>query len=1732
MAVLMTCLSLFCSDAGALYTIFNTGGSGVYGLSGSDVRPATGSEFGTVSAIASTYNAYALYGNGGNVEISGDFGSGGLIFARAGTYHAYGLYSDTGSITTDALNGTIVATTGEYRAVGLFTENGSITTGDIGGTITAEAGGSSAFGLRNDYDTSITTGNITGAITAVAGGDRAYGFRSYGTIYTLGIDGTITATANGDNAYGLYSSNTLTVAGDIGSNALISATATTGSGAYGLYSYSGTIYTGDINGVITAFAKTNYAAGLYNGSIDSIYTGAINGRITADANTGHDAFGLYSYGKIDVDGIGGNALISATAGGGAAYGLFSSNSSIDIDGDMNGVITAETTNGSYAYGLRSYSDMTIDGNIGSSANIAATAATGSDAYGLYSYNGSIYTGDINGTITAFAKTDNAYGLYSRNGSITTGAINGNITADANTGSNAYGLYANGNLTINGNIGSNAHITANADGDAYGLRGNNGVTTQAINGTITATATTGANAYGLSSGGTMGINYIYGAISAEATAGSGAYGLNSISDMTVDYIGSSADISATAGTSSAYGLLSGGAMDIDYIGGTIHATAGTDNAYGLNSGGVMDIGSIDRTITADATAGSGAYGLRSSSNMTVDYIGSDATITATAGDSNAYGLNSGGAMDIININGAISAEATTGSGAYGLKSSSSMTVDYIDSYANISATAGTDNAYGLNSGGTMDIGSIDGTITATATSGYNAYGLYSVGDMHIAGDIGNDANITATAGDYRAAGLYSANGSVTTGAINGTITATVMGMKDLSAFGLRSYGVLTTGAINGTITAEETTGSCAYALYSGSNMNIAGDIGSTARITATAGDSNAYGLYSANGSITTRAINGTISAEATNGSYAYALYASSDIHVGDIGSNALIYAKTGADFAAGLYSSGGLLTTGAINGTITAEAASGYANAYALYSGSDMLIDSIGSNANITGKAEDTWAFGLHSNRSLTTGDIDGTITAEATYGTNAHALYSLFDMHIGDIGSNANITAKSTTYVYGLHSVNGSIQTGDINGRISAEATNGSYAYALYSNSDMTVGDIGSNALISATAWQNYALGLYSDGSLTTGAIRGTIDANAGVNMAYGILSYGPMDITIDGGTVSAVAHGGTNFAAIQSGGFGSGVLTHDANDTVEIVAGSTIHGDIDLAMNGTDNDVLTLSGDTANSTTFEKDDTDIYNVEHINIIGGTWYINGNVYNSNIALNGGILSGSGTLGDNLDIGGGTLNPGNSIGTINIAGDLTIGSGGVYEVDVNNSEKADNVKVTGTAYLDGTIRGNVFGGELIDHPFDVNVLDAVTLVKVDGGFSATGSTAFPIFSVSYTNDPCVILHVDVDYAYYATTDNQRSVGEAFNDILENDLNSGDMNDVLLAIQNLPDGAAVNNAYNQIMPQDALGQSEIIRNAMNQYSESIFGRMDNIRNGRQYAMSADSRYLLASVDNSVALPPKTNDWMPFAKGFGVWGDRNAESDISGYQYNIYGLAGGIDKLVSENTLIGISVAGSWANINYSQSGTSSDIDSMFCSLYGSYFVDDWHVGVTLGYGHSWYDSQRGIHFGSIDREAKSDHQGNSYSAAVELGKNFGYKTMILEPVAGIGYTAVQESGYTEKGADALNLKVDSDTTDGIYSKLGVRAAKEFRPEKYPDMILVPHASVFWIHDFADRVELSSSFVGGGSFTTEGLEPMSDTFNIGAGLNVYYKKNVRLFVDYGWQSASNFNSNTVQLGAQWSF
>ena len=90
---------------------------------------------------------------------------------------------------------------------------------------------------------------------------------------------------------------------------------------------------------------------------------------------------------------------------------------------------------------------------------------------------------------------------------------------------------------------------------------------------------------------------------------------------------------------------------------------------------------------------------------------------------------------------------------------------------------------------------------------------------------------------------------------------------------------------------------------------------------------------------------------------------------------------------------------------------------------------------------------------------------------------------------------------------------------------------------------------------------------------------------------------------------------------------------------------------------------------------------------GGLLRVDGSIASSSlVTVNaGGTLGGTGTLPATV-INGGTLAPGDSIGTINVAGPLSFGAGSTYQVEVNAAGQSDRTIATGAATLaSGTVQ---------------------------------------------------------------------------------------------------------------------------------------------------------------------------------------------------------------------------------------------------------------------------------------------------------------------------------------------------------------------------------------------------------------------------------------------------------------
>lgn len=391
---------------------------------------------------------------------------------------------------------------------------------------------------------------------------------------------------------------------------------------------------------------------------------------------------------------------------------------------------------------------------------------------------------------------------------------------------------------------------------------------------------------------------------------------------------------------------------------------------------------------------------------------------------------------------------------------------------------------------------------------------------------------------------------------------------------------------------------------------------------------------------------------------------------------------------------------------------------------------------------------------------------------------------------------------------------------------------------------------------------------------------------------------------------------------------------------------------------------------------------------------------------------------------------------------------------------------------------------------------------------------------------------VDYTSVAGTPNQFSIGQALNALQD----EGGMPGLRSELESLPDAAAVQNAFNQLMPQQGIVVPVITAGAAQKSTGQLFSRLYEARSGQSFAGrgSYASPRLLASTDASFGFDSlaANNRWSPYFKTFGTWADRESDRSLSGYTLTTRGIMAGADTLVNDSFLLGWSIAGARSDVDYAQALSETDIQSLMASLYGSWLVSDYHVDAVLGYGHHWYDGRRTVAFGGINERAKSDYEGDTWSVAIEAGRDFNFRDMVFEPVVGFGYTAVKDRGYREHGGSNVKLNVSANTTESLYSKLGMRISKQFQFAAQPGRIYVPQVRLFWIHDFSDRVEQHAAFAQGGNFAVKGYRPDRDSLNLGTGLSLYLEKGLRLFADYDWQLSSEYSAHHVQAGIQMSF
>lgn len=533
-------------------------------------------------------------------------------------------------------------------------------------------------------------------------------------------------------------------------------------------------------------------------------------------------------------------------------------------------------------------------------------------------------------------------------------------------------------------------------------------------------------------------------------------------------------------------------------------------------------------------------------------------------------------------------------------------------------------------------------------------------------------------------------------------------------------------------------------------------------------------------------------------------------------------------------------------------------------------------------------------------------------------------------------------------------------------------------------------------------------------------------------------------GTIKSSSHGLSlaadnefkNYGSLSVGDNNTAITITGNNNIIRLYDGSSLSGEIAAGGSTTGNllsvdieDSIALSDNISGAIALTKDGDGTLNITGTHsytgattVTDGLLKMNGTSTGSTITIGAqGTLGGSGTTGDIIN--NGTLAPGNSIGTLNVTGDVTLNSGSVLEMEVTGKDSSDKIIATGTVTQDGTLR-------LV--PVKTNAFDKVETYQIITAGSATGTfddiTIRACGAEMATNYTATGITVTLTGCY-------AKKGDAL-DKLENYINklydetpSADLSSVLTALEGLsgqsyetalgsldidaPMAIATNTAASMRTVNGFIAQRAAIQTGGNSARQTL--RMMTSAD----PLSSDNKL---SIKDRLAAHARKGMWV---KGYGGNGEKKPIKDlgVNGYDYDFAGTTIGFD-LESRGMKNGIAITLEKGSVTSNQKQGYQDYETVMLNYQNTqFFKDGDSFTLSTGLAMTKVDNKRYIDIGVIDRTAKSDYQ--SYSLDLAAGYSFApmlWGSLRNDLALSFGVNYNTRESYRESGAGSLNLTVD--------------------------------------------------------------------------------------------------------------
>jgi subtilase-type serine protease len=516
----------------------------------------------------------------------------------------------------------------------------------------------------------------------------------------------------------------------------------------------------------------------------------------------------------------------------------------------------------------------------------------------------------------------------------------------------------------------------------------------------------------------------------------------------------------------------------------------------------------------------------------------------------------------------------------------------------------------------------------------------------------------------------------------------------------------------------------------------------------------------------------------------------------------------------------------------------------------------------------------------------------------------------------------------------------------------------------------------------------------------------------------------------------------------------------------------------------------------------------------GRLAVNGSLASAVTVNDTGILGGNGQVASLTANRGGTVAPGNSMGILNVAGNLNLAPGAVYAVELSPTG-SDRIIAGGQATVSGaTMAVSLENGarfttgevnSLVGRQF--SVLQAAGGVQGQFG-SVLDNYAFLNGNLAYNGTGVALaLERNADsFASAAQTANQANVAAAAEQL-------GAGNAVYEELLLSPDAATARRAYTQLSGE---------------VHPAIVTQL--INDSRQVRDAVGDRLRVEGLYDQPAAGVEDNNW--WVKGLGAWGKNSGSSGSASSTSSLGGLLAGVDGLVAEHTRLGAMVGYSDTSLGMGD-GTHSQASADSYHL-GAYIGhEEGALRLTAGASHSWHriDVKRDLQLGNSADRQKVKRDAQSTQVFTEAAYRLNLQPLALEPFANLAYVHFDSDSFTEKGG-ATALKGSDDTRDTVLSTLGARAGSRFNLNDSQKLDV--SGTLGWQHNLSDTsAEQHLAFASGvNTFAVQSVSMDRDAAVVGARASLALSRDARINLDYNGLLGARDKTHGVGLSLDWQF